>query len=245
MTGDSAGVPWAGRTLTPQPFAGDDGSAAPALVAALEAGDEQAVADALATARVLVPVVAVLGDERAPAGPTGLPSDKNADMAVATLVGRDGRKALPVFSSLAALAAWDAQARPVPVEAARAALSAVAEGCDALVVDVAGPRTAVVRRPALWALAQGRAWLPAADDPEVRAAVAEALAGLRVRAAVRPGRRGDLLLRLGVPAGLAAGELSVLVTQVQERLAASPALAERVDGLELDVVPENGEEFMG
>src|SRR4051794_13012008 len=113
---DSAGVPWAGRALTSQPFAGDDGRADPALAAALEAGDERALADALATARVLVPVVAVLGEERAPAGPSGLPSDKNADMAVATLVGPDGRTALPVFSSLTTLAAWDATARPVPAE---------------------------------------------------------------------------------------------------------------------------------
>ncbi|HYJ76139.1 MAG TPA: SseB family protein, partial [Kineosporiaceae bacterium] len=110
---DSAGVPWSGRTLTDQPFAGDDGSADPALAAVLADGDEQALAEALAAARVLVPVVAVLGEERAPVGPTGLVSDKSADMAVATLVGRDGRKALPVFSSLTALAAWDARARPV------------------------------------------------------------------------------------------------------------------------------------
>src|SRR2546423_14223668 len=99
---DSAGVPWAGRTRTSQPFAGHDGSAAPALAAALASGDEHAVAQALAAARVLVAVVAVLGEERAPVGASGLASDKSADMAVAPLVGRDGRKALPVFSSLAA-----------------------------------------------------------------------------------------------------------------------------------------------
>ncbi len=34
---DSAGVPWAGRDLRSQPFAGDDGAADPALVAALQA----------------------------------------------------------------------------------------------------------------------------------------------------------------------------------------------------------------
>ena len=233
---DSAGVPWAGRTLTSQPFAGDDGSADPALAAALAGGDEQAVARALAAARVLVPVVAVLGEERAPVGPSGLASDKSAAMAVATLVGRDGRKALPVFSSLAALTAWDGGARPLPAEGARAALSAVADGCEALVVDPAGPRPAVVRRPVLWALAQGRPWLPPAQDAEVLEAVEHALAGVGVHVGSGPGLRGDLRVRLGVRAGLDAGQLSALLADVQARLAASEVLAERVEGLELEVV---------
>jgi hypothetical protein len=233
---DSAGVPWAGRTLTSQPFAGDDGSADPALAAALAGGDERALAQALAAARVLVPVVAVLGEERAPAGSSGLPSDKSADMAVATILGRDGRKALPVFSSIATLAAWDAGARPVPAEGARAALSAVADGCDALVVDPAGPRPAVVRRPVLWALAQGRSWVPPAQDPDVREAAEHALAGLGVDVACVPGLQGDLRLRLGVPVGLDAGQLSALLADLQARLGASEMLAERVEGLELEVV---------
>jgi hypothetical protein len=58
---DSAGVPWAGRTLAAQPFTGDDGRADPALAAALAGGGERALADALAGARVLVPVVALPG----------------------------------------------------------------------------------------------------------------------------------------------------------------------------------------
>jgi hypothetical protein len=242
--GDSAGVPWAGRTLTSQPFAGDDGRADPALAAALADGDERGLAEALTAARVLVPVVAVLGEERAPVGPSGLPSDKSADMAVATLLSRDGRRALPVFSSLATLAAWDAGARPVPAEGPRAALSAVADGCDALVVDPAGPRPAVVRRPVLWALAQGRSWVPPAQDPDVLEAAEHALAGAGVDVACAPGVRSDLRLRLGVPAGLDAGQLSGLLADVQARLAASEVLAERVEGLELEVVGK-GEEFMG
>jgi hypothetical protein len=234
---DSASVRWAGRTLTPQPFAGDDGSADPALAAALDAGNESALAAALLTARVLVAVVAVLGEEPA-RGPNGLPADKDADMAVATLIGRDGRRALPVFSSVATLTAWDADARPVPAEGPRAALSAVADECDALVVDPAGPRVAVVRRPVLWALAQGRLWLPPAEDPEVQAAVAQAVHPLVLAASCAPGGRGDLAVRLGVRPGLDAEQLSALLGEVQTRLAASPVLAERVEGLELEVTTE-------
>jgi SseB protein N-terminal domain len=235
---DSAGVPWAGRTLTPQPFAGDDGTADPALAAALETGDPRSLAAALASARVLVPVVAVLGDEPAPAGPSGLPADKAADMAVAVLVAPDGTRALPVFSSLTTLTAWSPSARPVPAEGTRAALSAVRDGCSVLVVDPAGPRTAVVRRPAVWALAQGRPWLPPAEDPEVLAAVRAAAASPEV-AGVRaePGDGAGLRVVLAVRPGLDAARLSALVEAVRERLAATDLLAERVESLDLRVVP--------
>jgi SseB protein N-terminal domain len=240
---DSAGVPWAGRTLTPQPFAGDDGRADPRLAAALADGDEEALASALAKARVLVPVVAVLadegGDRPAPAGPTRLPADKNADMAVATLVGPGGRKALPVFSSLDTLAAWDDAARPVPAEGPRAALSAVGDGCDALVVDPAGPRPRLVRRPLVWALAQGRRWVPPARDRDVVAAVdaaADGVPGIH-GARCQAGERGDLAVLLAVRPGLDADGLSAVVGVFRDRLAASELLAERVEGLEIHVLP--------
>ncbi|MGO1317085.1 MAG: SseB family protein, partial [Cellulomonadaceae bacterium] len=65
MTADSSGVPWEGRNLKSNPFAGDDGTAEPALAAALEAFRADptaliAVVDALSRARVLVPVLAEL-----------------------------------------------------------------------------------------------------------------------------------------------------------------------------------------
>ena len=43
-------------------------------------------------------------------------------MALVTLKAPDGRLAMPVFTSAAALAAWHPEARPVAVYAARAAL---------------------------------------------------------------------------------------------------------------------------
>ena len=83
---DSAGVPWHGRSLAPQPFAGDDGEPDPALVAALAGrtpGGATAadVVAALARARVLVPVVAApRPSEPAPAA-DGTAADIAADMA--------------------------------------------------------------------------------------------------------------------------------------------------------------------
>src|SRR5690606_14863407 len=62
-TGDSAGVPWAGRSFQANPGSGDDGSADPALLDALlrfRSGDgsQVEVVDAFRSARVLVPLVA-------------------------------------------------------------------------------------------------------------------------------------------------------------------------------------------
>ena len=71
--------------------------------------------------------------------PDGLVRDKTVEMALPVMIGTDGRRALPAFTSVAALAAWDPAARPVPVPAHRAAQGAVQEGCAFLVVDPAGP----------------------------------------------------------------------------------------------------------
>jgi hypothetical protein len=236
---DSAGIPWAGRTLTPQPFAADDGGADAALAGALAVGNLEQVAAALLTARVLVPVVAVLGDGPAPIGPHGRPVDKSADMAVATLVAPGGRRALPVFSSAAALADWDATARPVPAEGPRAALSAVQDGCAALVLDPGGPSPIVLPRPALWSVAQGRRWVPPERDPEVLEAVRAAVedlpevTGLRLAA----GEAAVLTVVLTVRPGLHADELSALLDAVRAGLSSAEVLAERAESLTLTVVP--------
>jgi hypothetical protein len=184
---DTAGVPWVGRDLPSQPYAGDDGRVDPALAEALAGFATGAVAivevvRALAAARVLVPVVAVIGEDHPL--PTHTRGDLGAEMAIVTITGADGKRALPVFSSVQTLAGWDADARPVPVESARAALSAVAEGCELLVLDAAGPVPVVVPRPAVWALGQSRVWTPPGADPEVRR-------GRRPRRAAPAGRARD------------------------------------------------------
>ncbi|MDP9417923.1 MAG: SseB family protein, partial [Actinomycetota bacterium] len=94
-----------------------------------------------------------------------------------TLVGVDGRRALPAFTSLGSMRRWRVEARPIPVEATRAALSAVTEKAHVLVLDVAGPVPYVVEDRALRALAQGRDMSPLYDDGEVRDQLARAVAG--------------------------------------------------------------------
>lgn len=239
-TADSAGVPWQGRSLPAGGFAGDDGAADAALSQALaeraagRAADEDVVA-ALAGARLLVPVVAVLGEG---AEATHGPADKQADMALVTLTSPDGVRALPVFSSLESLGQWDATARPVPVEARRAAVSAVAEGCQVMVLDPSGPVSFVVGRPALWALGQGRPWLPAHRDPEVRAVLQDAAAALDGVESVtgEPGEQAELRVVVSVSADLDRAALQALGARVGERLQASDVVRERVDGVELALV---------
>ncbi|MBF5080989.1 SseB family protein [Quadrisphaera sp. INWT6] len=239
--GDSAGTPWAGRTLTNNPFAGDDGGLAPALAAVLDAArasgepvDVEALLAALPGARLFVPVTAVsAGTDEATGG------DLGADMAIPTLRSPDGRDALPVFTSVAALTAWSAKARPVPVEARRAAVSAVQEGQQLLVLDpgVRGPTgSVVVPRPALWALAQGEPWTPSWRDPSVAAGVraaAETVTGV-VRSSCEPGRGGaELRVVLDVVAGLDAAGLADVTTGVARLLGEDAVVSRRVDSLEL------------
>lgn len=149
------------KRLQGSAYVDDDGSADPALATALEGYDAgrtsyPEVLGALAGARLLVPVVAMLGEVET--GPDGLARDKSSDMAAVLLTGADGRLALLAFTDLASLAAWDPQARPVPVAARLAAATAVQEGAHALVVDVAGPHRFVLAGEDLHRLAAG--WRP-------------------------------------------------------------------------------------
>ena len=147
-----------GRTIPDPGFPGDSGAAAPALVAALAAyaGGTGSHVDALAAvrdARLLVPVVAVLGEVET--DESGLAHDKTSDMATVLLRGADGRMALLAFTGTEALRAWDADARPVPVTARTAAQAALQDDAAAIVVDVAGPATFVVEGEDLQGLAHG------------------------------------------------------------------------------------------
>ena len=120
----------------------DTGEPDPALFAALAAYAEDPrrepeVLAALPAARLLVPVVAELAESET--GPDGLARDKSADLATVLMRGADGRLALLAFTGLAAMHRWDPDARPVPVPASTAALAAMQDGAEALLIDVAGP----------------------------------------------------------------------------------------------------------
>jgi len=239
----------AGRELPPtSAYAADDGAADPVLAAVLGrfargASTLAEVVAALVGARVLVPVLAVQDDQGAGEGV----GDRHATTGVVAVAAPDGRTALPVFTSVAALAAWHPRARPMPAEGPRAAAAAIQEGWDLLVLDPAGPVTVVVPRPAVRALAIGAVWLPAVVAGTVRAdlrdAVVRAATGTRSVLAVDavPGERAEVAVLVSVRPGLTRTILDAVLAEVGARLAADPAVASAVDTLELRVQAADGE----
>lgn len=203
------------RTITggDPAFRADDGSADPQVVAALAdfgtgAGGEHAVMVALAASRLLVPVVAVADGAAEPSA-----GDGAAHMALPTLIGRDGRPAVPAFTCQDALHRWQAGARPVPVAIAQVCQAAGDQGC-AVVIDVAGPVPFILEGIRLQALARGEPASPPFQDQDVQAAVAEALAGQREITAFALGPGGDdhdLVVDLALAPGVAGADAERLV----------------------------------
>jgi hypothetical protein len=137
-----------GRSLAAPQFGGDDG-AARSTVRDLLASTEEAwvVARALRNERLLASVVAVLDGVDESGG------DKDSHMAVVSMVNERGEKGLLAFSGTDSLAAWDAQARPVPTLGRDVARAALDDGATAVVIDVAGPVRRVINGAALAVLA--------------------------------------------------------------------------------------------
>lgn len=240
--GDSAGVPWAGRSFEANPHAADDGSADPALLAALlrfraGEGSQVEVVDAFRTARVLIPLVAEKGEEGV--APSGLTVDKTQELSIVTVAAPDGRRVQPVFSSVDAMGRWDATARPIPVDAVRAALAASADDTDLIVLDPTSDTEFLFRRPAVWAVAQGHAWEPSFLSPEVftalRDSVAHELAVIDV--AVDAGdpdarlRGPELIVILQLVDGLEREVLDAVLARLAQRWASDDRVAVLVDSL--------------
>jgi hypothetical protein len=204
-------------------FRDDDGSADPRSAAALAAfasgeGSEHAALTALSCSRLLVPVVAVAGGAGG-AGEDGAGGEKHSEMSLPTLVGRDGRRAVPAFTGVETLARWRPEARPVPVPAALVWQAAAEDSC-AVVVDVAGPVPLAVDGARLAALAGGQPVPLPHEDPDMLGAVRAAAAGQPLITGLRlaPGQAGD---DLQVEVTLAPGCDRATAEQAASQLAAT------------------------
>ncbi|MET7861160.1 SseB family protein [Streptomyces sp. NPDC005318] len=221
-------------------YSDDDGTADPVLTAALAAWADDRTAigpvlEALRGARLLVPVVAVLGEVEEDEE-SGLRREKTSDMAVPTLQAGD-RRALPAFTSTASLARWDPQARPVAVPLYQALQAAAHEKADTVVLDLAGPVAFELTGSALLALAEGRTSADPLDDPAVTSAVREAVAAepAVVRAHLVPGPSGGTLALVLAPDAVPAEAAQ----RVAQSLAADEVLRARlVRGLDLALLPD-------
>jgi len=239
---DSAGTPWQGRSFGGGPPSDDDGSATPALIEILRAFragevDAAAVVDVIRASRLLIPLVAELAE--AGVGPTGLRIDKSADLSIVTVAGPDGRGVMPVFSSVDSMRRWKPLARPVPADAVRVGLAAASEKTDLVVLDPMSETEFVIRRPAVWAIAQQLPWVPSYLDREVAAEFANSAALERQVLAVSlaagdPGARlagPELVVALELAPGLDQSALSAVVARLQQRWSESEVIAARVDSV--------------
>lgn len=255
---DSAGQPWAGRSFEANPWAGDDGTipavyaqaianlrALPLDALSERAQAQRAVVDSIRDARFLIPLLAEAGD----VGFTdeGLQVDKTQELAIVTVAGPSGQRVLPVFSSAAAMTAWNPDARPVPAEGRRVALAAAADDAQWVVIDPTSDTEFVVRRPAVEAIAKGEPWVPSPIDPSIDAAMINSIAGeFRIRDIALlvgdPDARGlseELVVQLTLAPNLMQQQLDEVVRTLMQRWSENPALGEKIDSLKIQLVAGN------
>ena len=244
---DSAGLPWEGRHFESNDWGDDDGSAPERLVEAIrrfrssELGEAEVV-DAVRESRLLIPLIAHLGE--AGMNEHGQLVDKSQELSIVTVSGPDGRNVLPAFTSVDAMQAWNPKARPVPIDAIRVALAAASEKTDLVVLDPTSTTEFIIRRPALWAIAQSQPWTPSYLDPEVLDAFADAAAGeTAVRSvALAPGDPGsrlagpELVVQLALVDGLGKPELDAVIARMQALWVQSETISLRVDSMRVQLV---------
>lgn len=247
-TADSAGTPWAGRSFHDNPFAGDDGTADPALISALQIFKSSPTVEgkikvitAAVKARLLAPLVAEAGDIGYTA--EGKKVDKTQELSIVKVAGPDGRQVLPLFSSVTAMQTWRADARPVPVDGLRAFASAVGDETELIVLDPGSETEFVVRRPAVWALTQGREWLPSWLDPSVLEIVADSAVAEKAVTKVWLSE-GDpnanfsgpeLVVHVSLLPGLDQHKLTEIISRMHKIWSQSPAFTEAVDSVRVSV----------
>lgn len=244
---DSAGQPWAGRAFEATLDPSDDGSAPPELIFALdrfharEAGEE-GVIDAIRQCRLLIPLITALGESTVNA--RGYTVDKTQELSIITVAGPDGRTVLPAFSSTAAMTAWNALARPVPADAVRVALAAAQEETDLVVIDPTSPNEFVIRRPALWAIAQSLPWTPSYASQVVADAFGASIAtelsvlSVQLRAGDPLGRLAgpELIVQLELVDGLTQSDLDAILSRLGTRWSENETITTGVDSLRVKLV---------
>ncbi|MBM9432742.1 SseB family protein [Flaviflexus equikiangi] len=229
--------------LRPNPFAGDTGDIDPRLAEALDHDDFaprlEAIIAVIADVRVLVPVLAHEHPGRTESGGVvahgGMEKDPCTAAAMLAVEAPDGRAAMPIFSSVAALHAWNPSARPVPVHTQNAAIAALAEADGLLVLDPGSDRPMLLGRPAVNALATGETWRPPWKDDELPTILARALAGIDGLKGLQitPGRKAETAIVLAVDGSAPREQVSAALAEASRRLAHIDELQHRLDSIEL------------
>jgi hypothetical protein len=245
---DSAGVPWEGRELEENRFAGDDGSAPKEFlnaIAGFRTGvkSQADVVDAIRSSRLLVPLLAKLGESEI--GDNGLKVDKSAELSIVTVKAPDDQEALVVFSSVAAMQRWNPIARPVPTDAIRVCLAAASQLSTRVVIDPGSETQFVIRRPAIARIAQSLDWQPAELNPVVQKVVAESVSGEQAVSefelqSLDPEARlagAELEVAIKLFHGSSPQEVRELLERVSKRWSESEEFAQAVDSVSIKLLP--------
>lgn len=238
---DSSGVPWEGRTFHENPHAGDTGDTPADVAESLTAwragtGSFTGLVAAFAVNRFLIPLVTHAGEDFDVDNP--VMEDKIQELSVITVAGPSGEMVIPAFTSVAAMSAWNSEARPIPIEAQRVALAAASEQTDRIVVNP-GTDSIVLRRPVVWSVAQGNSYSAPWESAEFLAATRNLLGGIDNLGDVgvgpgdpyATGDGPDVTLLLVLPDGLNADQVEVLITEVQGRISGNDLFVTGVDTL--------------
>jgi hypothetical protein len=170
--------------------------------------------------------------------------EKSQELSIVHVEGPDGRAVAPLFSSVQALSAWNAEARPVPVDSARAALATAAEGLALMVLDPGSTHSLTLRRGALRAIATGDPYVSPLLDKEVRVALESGFRSHRQVVVSFEVHSGDpshtlsgpeVVVAVSLAPGLTAEELSSLLDNVSASWSENALLQARVDGLGIKV----------
>jgi hypothetical protein len=239
---DSAGVPWDGRSFEANNFAADTGDT-PAVLAPLlsqKPVSKSELVRALHGTRLLIPLLAELGEGEI--GPNGLMVEKSADLAIVAVATPDGQSAIPAFTSVAELAAWNPDARPVPVAAEKVCLAAASEGHTRVVLNP-GSSAVALRRPQLAAIAQDLDWEPPHLSAKVSHMILTATKKHLMISSVDlfdgdPESNltaPELTIQLGFKPGLSPETLKEILTQLASEIQV-PEFLELVDSFGLRIV---------
>ncbi len=236
------------RFLRPNPFAGDAGEVQPQMAAALALTDpaerQEALVAALATGRVFVPVQAHAHpgyEDGAVASHTPSPNPNAEALEEAselTVPAPGGLRAMPVFSSAAALAKFDPEARPLPVLGRNAAAQALMH-TGLLAVDPVDDGSSLagdfLGRSAVVAIASNEAWFAPWIDPQIPMRLRSVLAGCEAAqiVTVSAGRQG--VVRIAVVISEFVGKVGAreAVTRIAWALSHDPYLKSHLDLVEI------------
>ncbi|MCF2706295.1 SseB family protein [Arcanobacterium haemolyticum] len=234
----------AAKLLRPNPFAGDDGCTAPELEGALNlenAGERiKAIVVALGTSRVFVPVHAHAHPGREADGsvsphvnepdPT---AQALAEIAQGLVPAPGGGIAMPIFSSAAALLAWDPSARPLPVLARNAAAQALLSA-GLLVLDPAQDAETYLGRSAVAAIGSGDPWIAPWEDEQCQVRLLpsrdlEQVASVDMKAS----SRGTVQVLVHMKATASKNHAYAAIEWLQRALIEDPYLRSHLDLVEI------------